>query len=123
MILKCVNIATTNVSEMKEFYSFVLDAPYVKTDDSRYEIFTDNVCIVIQGVKTEVNVNPEACGLEFEVENVDSEYERIVAGGIKTGNAPATLPWNYRFFAIKDPDGNNIDFVQFIAETNQSIEK
>ena len=35
--------------------------------------------------------------------------------GVNIEKAPITLPWDYKYFALKDPDGNNIDFVQFVG--------
>jgi uncharacterized glyoxalase superfamily protein PhnB len=51
-------------------------------------------------------------GFEFRVDNVDAEYERLCALGIEIKEAPQDLSWGYRFFHIKDPDGNGIDIVQ-----------
>ena len=65
---------------------------------------------------TKTPVNPDCCGLEFYSENVDELYNRLLKAGIAIDNAPATLPWNWRFFSVKDPDGNNIDFVQFVGD-------
>lgn len=113
MELGCVSIATVNVDEMKDFYSLVLNAPY---DDflapDRYEIKPGKVGIVICRVSKPPVINQDSCGLEFAVEDVDAEYDRLVKSGIKPDNLPVTLPWNYRYFSVKDPDGNNIDFVQ-----------
>ena len=117
MKLGCVNISTTNVDEMRDFYSLVLNTPY---DDflapDRYEIKLGDVGIIICRASTPTVINPENCGLEFAVEDVDAEYDRLVKLGIKPDNSPVTLPWNYRYFSVKDPDGNNLDFVQNLNE-------
>ena len=53
-----------------------------------------------------------ACqGFEFRVADADAEYERICALSIEVKEPPKDLPWGYRFFHIKDPDGNGIDIV------------
>lgn len=116
MKLKCVNIATTNVLEMSNFYSLVLDKPYLERNSHRYEILIDNCCIVITFSETKTPINPDCCGLEFIVDNIDMEYNRLINAGVNINNAPKTLPWNYKYFAVKDPDGNNIDFVEFIGD-------
>lgn len=113
MKLNCVNVATVNPEVMRDFYSLLLNAPandFLAPD--RYEIRAGEVSLVIVRVSTPTVVNPESCGLEFITDDVDAEYERLTAAGIRTENQPTTLPWNYRYFAVKDPDGNNIDVVQ-----------
>ncbi len=46
----------------------------------------------------------------FEVGNVDGEYERIVALGVRVIMRPTTHPWGSRSFWFTDPDGNVVDF-------------
>ena len=116
MKLGCVNIATTNLDEMKDFYSLILETPYIERNSKRYEIAIDNVCIVLTHTDTKTPINPDCCGLEFYSENVDELYDRLLNAGIVTETAPTTLPWNWRYFSVKDPDGNNIDFTQNLGE-------
>ena len=116
MKLNCVNIATTRVLEMSDFYSLILNKPYYERNSHRYEILIDNCCIVITYSENETPVNPDCCGLEFIVDDIDTEYNRLITAGVNVNNAPQTLPWNYKYFALKDTDGNNIDFVQFLGD-------
>ena len=117
MKLNSVNIATTNISAMRDFYSLILNTGYYERNTSRYEIQIDNVCIVIMATNTKTPVNPDCCGLEFQVADVDAEYRRLLDSGVRIESEPVTLPWNYRYFAVKDPDGNNVDFVQYVVES------
>ena len=56
---------------------------------------------------------PSACqGFEFQVADVDAEYRRISSLGVEVKEAPKDLPWGYRYFNIKDPDGNGVGLVQ-----------
>lgn len=119
MKLSCVNIATTNIPAMRDFYSLILNTDYFERNTSRYEIQIDNVCIVIMATTTKTPVNPDCCGLEFRVSDVDAEYHRLLDSGVHIENEPVTLPWHYRYFAVKDPDGNNVDFVQYVGESTQ----
>ena len=56
--------------------------------------------------------DPENCLLEFAVEDALAQYRRVTGLGLSPQGEPADLPWGCRYFAIKDPDGNCIDFVQ-----------
>ncbi len=119
MRISCVNVATANIVEMREFYSIILNTPYYERNACRDEIPIENVCVVITSSETKAPINPDSCGLEFIVDHLDEEYSRLLAAGIKIENPPVTLPWDYKYFAVKDPDGNNIDFVQYVGQDNR----
>jgi predicted enzyme related to lactoylglutathione lyase len=46
----------------------------------------------------------------FNVDDVDTEYARVIALGAVTLNKPTTHPWGARSFQFRDPDGNIINF-------------
>jgi catechol 2,3-dioxygenase-like lactoylglutathione lyase family enzyme len=48
--------------------------------------------------------------LEFEVEDVDSEHERLVAEGVEIVKPPTTQSWGRRSVWFRDPDGNVVNF-------------
>lgn len=115
MKLNCINIATTNVTEMRDFYSLVFAKPYKEVVPNRFEILVGDISLVITHTDTKTPVNPDCCGLEFVVDDVDTEYKRLLDAGIKIENTPVTYPWTWRAFGFKDPDGNNIDFVKYVG--------
>lgn len=115
MKLNCVNIATTRILEMRDFYSLILNKPYFERNSHRYEIFLDNCCIVISYSETETPINPDCCGLEFIVDDIDIEYNRLITAGIGINNAPQTLPWNYKYFALKTPMATILILFSFLA--------
>lgn len=113
MKLKCINIATAHTEKMRDFYSLALKSPYKEIVPGRFEISAENVTVVITHTDIETPVNPDCCGLEFLVDDVDAEYERLLSAGVKIENPPVTYPWHWRAIGFKDPDGNNIDFVMY----------
>ena len=48
--------------------------------------------------------------IEFEVEDVDREYERLRAMEVPIVKPPTTQPWGRRSFWFRDPDGNIVNF-------------
>jgi predicted enzyme related to lactoylglutathione lyase len=46
----------------------------------------------------------------FNVDDVDSEYQRLLPLGAEMLNQPTTHPWGARSFQFKDPDGNILNF-------------
>jgi uncharacterized glyoxalase superfamily protein PhnB len=48
--------------------------------------------------------------IEFEVEDVDQEYARLLALGASIVKPPTTQPWGLRSVWFRDPDGNIVNF-------------
>lgn len=46
----------------------------------------------------------------FDVDDVDTEYQRLLQLGVEMLNQPTTHPWGARSFQFKDPDGNILNF-------------
>ena len=53
--------------------------------------------------------------LEFEVEDVDAEYGRLVELGVPIVKPPTTQPWGIRSVWFRDPDGNIVNFLAPVA--------
>ena len=116
-VLRCVNIPTTNIETMREFYAMVFETT---GDDShggpnRVEFQTGNVMLVLCRVSAPPVVHPESCGLEFGTENIDAEYERLKNAGVSLDGPPVTYPWGWWAFGFRDPDGNHYDFVEYVG--------
>ena len=48
--------------------------------------------------------------LEFEVEDVDQEYTRLLESNVLIVKPPTTQPWGLRSVWFHDPDGNIVNF-------------
>ncbi len=116
MKLRCINIVSQVPESMTAFYERVFALKAVELVPGRWELKIGDITLVFTHTCDKVVVPADSCGLEFEVENVDREYERVLAAGIETSGPPVTYPWKWRAFAVKDPDGNNLDFVQYVGE-------
>ena len=55
------------------------------------------------------------CVLEFEVKDVDKEYERLKALDVPFAKLPTTQPWGLRSVWFRDPDGNMVNFYAGVA--------
>ncbi len=118
--LVCINIVTPDTKKLADFYQNVLGAEIEETRGGprRIEIWfgpknDSTVCIVANYDEEFTPQVSNACqGFEFRVADADAEYARICGLGIEVKEPPKDLPWDYRFFNIKDPDGNGIDIVQ-----------
>ena len=63
----------------------------------------------------------ESVIIEFRVENVDDEFERIKDLIDDVVQRPTTMPWGNRSLLFRDPDGNLINF--FTPVTAEAIKK
>lgn len=54
--------------------------------------------------------------IEFLVENVDDDYERIKDLTSDIVQKPTTMPWGNRSLLFRDPDGNLINFFTPISD-------
>jgi transcriptional regulator with XRE-family HTH domain len=128
--LVCINVPTPDTKRFVEFYNQVLGATILEPVPGRYEVFFGNVeerspdnrgMIIVPThdpnfKKTETN----ACqGFEILVDNADAEYERIKNIGVEIAEPPKNVPWGYRFFHLKDPDGNGVDIIQVLLNITQ----
>jgi len=54
--------------------------------------------------------------IEFLVENVDDNYERIKGLTTEIVQKPTTMPWGNRSLLFRDPDGNLINFFTPVSD-------
>ncbi len=117
MKLKYINLVSTNPAVLKDFYCLALRASCHEVVPGRFEIpVGEELFLVITHTNVKTPVNPDCCGLEFTVDDVDAEYRRLLAAGVPIENEPVTYPWHCRAIGFRDPDGNFIDFVQHLTE-------
>ncbi len=110
-------LITRDVPRLRSFYAAVLQEE-TEGDDT----FT---ALAIQGAALSIfteegmehmapgSMQHSGCGrytLEFEVEDVDKEYERLKAMNIIFVKPPTTQTWGRRSVWFRDPDGNIINF-------------
>lgn len=59
--------------------------------------------------------------LNFEVEDVDAEYERLRDAGLPIELALRDEPWGQRHFMTRDPNGTLIDMIKVIPPTEEFL--
>lgn len=103
-------IITDNVSKLSDFYSKVFKS--LPEGNENHVAFNDmNLAIWNPGnTKTSEIKN---MSLMYFVDDAIIEYERLsTIDGIKMVSLPETKPWGVTAFVFKDPDGNEINFIQ-----------
>jgi len=110
-------IITADVSRLVAFYEMVTEAAAVWGNELFAEIPTPVGVLAIGSDKTvplfgqgsaEPAANRSAI-IEFIVDDVDVEYERLRGSIGDVVTAPTTMPWGNRALLFRDPDGNMVN--------------
>lgn len=58
--------------------------------------------------------------IAFTVDDIDTEYERMVAAGVPIVTPIETEPWGERYFQAEDPNGVILQLVQWMTEDGEA---
>lgn len=123
MKLRQTRLVTEDVPALARFYQQITGA--APTGGDRYVEFqlgVSNLAIASQDVLARYGANATApranrsAILDFEVENVDRERQRLGAFIPDFVMEPTDQPWGARSMLFRDPDGNLINFFTPIGE-------
>jgi predicted enzyme related to lactoylglutathione lyase len=110
-------IITGDVNRLVDFYEMVTEVPAVWGNELFAEIPTPVGTLAIGSDKTvplfgagsaEPAANRSAI-VEFLVEDVDAEFERLRDRVTDVVTEPTTMPWGNRALLFRDPDGNLVN--------------
>ncbi|OBH87228.1 VOC family protein [Mycobacterium sp. E2989] len=110
-------IITADVGRLVDFYETITQVPAVWANELFAEIPTPVGTLAIGSDKT---VGLFAAGsaepaanrsviVEFMVDDVDAEYERLHERVADVVTKPTTMPWGNRALLLRDPDGNLVN--------------
>jgi len=117
-------IITADVSRLVEFYEMVTETAAVWGNELFAEIATPIGTLALGSDKTvplfgqgsaEPAANRSAI-VEFIVDDVDAEYERLREHLADVVTQPTTMPWGNRALLFRDPDGNLVNLFTPITE-------
>ncbi len=110
-------IITADVNKLVSFYEVVTEISTVWGNELFAEIPTPVGTLAIGSDKTvplfgEGSAEPAAnrsAIVEFIVEDVDAEYQRLREHLADVVTEPTTMPWGNRALLFRDPDGNLVN--------------
>lgn len=129
MKLVSIRIITADVKRLVSFYELVTGVQAVWGNELFAEIPTPVGALAIGSEKTvplfgvgsaEPAANRSAI-IEFIVDDVDAEYERLRGHLSEVVTEPTTMPWGNRALLFRDPEGNLVNL--FTPVTDQAREK
>jgi predicted enzyme related to lactoylglutathione lyase len=124
MKLISTRIITADVNRLVDFYEMVTKASAVWGNELFAEIPTPIGTLAIGSDKTvplfgvgsaEPAANRSTI-LEFIVEDVDAEYERLCEHVVEIVTEPTTMPWGNRALLFRDPDGNLVNLFTPVSD-------
>ena len=115
--LVSVRVITDDVAGLAAFYERITGTPIEWSTPDFAELRTPAGTLAIGSTRTVAlfgagSARPadnHTAVLEFLVDDVDAEYDRIRRTPTEFVNEPTTMPWGNRSLLIRDPDGNLVN--------------
>jgi predicted enzyme related to lactoylglutathione lyase len=129
MKLTSLRIITGDIKRLVQFLEKVTNLPAQWYTEDFAELVSSSFTLAIVSTRT-LNLfggeiaqpaSNKSVIIEFLVENVDDEFERIKDLIGEVVQEPTTMPWGNRSLLFRDPDGNLINF--FTPVTPEAIKK
>lgn len=124
-----IRIITADIKRLVRFFEKATGVTARWSTDDFAEIVTGSFTLAIGSTRTlaffgegvaQAAANKSVI-IEFLVENVDNDYEKIKELTHDIVQQPTTMPWGNRSLLFRDPDGNLINF--FTPVSLEAIEK
>jgi catechol 2,3-dioxygenase-like lactoylglutathione lyase family enzyme len=117
-------VITGNVARLRDFYAQVLQiAP--ATDRAEYAEFAFNGSALSfydadsfqeHAKDAALPERNRSVMIEFRVDDVDAEYDRLLQLQIEWVKPPSTQPWGNRSIYFRDPDGNLVNIYSRVGD-------
>ena len=114
-----IRIITSDIRRLVHFYELVADVEAVWATDEfaelRWPAFTlaigSTATLALFGVDVAEAAANRSVIVEFQVDDVDTEHERIRAAdpAVVVAQPPTTMPWGNRSLLLRDPDGTLVN--------------
>jgi len=113
-----IRVITGDVERMARFYEQATGRPVTRRTEDFAELVTPSATMAIASTRTIQMFGAGAAHqadnhsviVEFRVEDVDAEYEKLKGLGCDMVLEPTTQPWGNRSLLFRDPDGNLVNF-------------
>ena len=130
MNLASMRIITGDVEKLASFYELICGAKAQRYTPVFAELRTPSCTLAFGGTPTLALFNAEGVLasaqnrtviIEFRVEDVDQEFERLKTHVREFVQKPTLMPWGNKSLLFKDPDGNLVNF--FTPVTPEAIHR
>lgn len=126
MILRSVRIITAHLDRLVAFYEMATGCSAKHYGPEFVEIDSPGALLAIGSTRTRQMFGGDSVAdtaanrsviIEFRVDDVDAEYERLTAANadLDVVQPPTNMPWGNRSLLFRDPDGNLVNYFHPIA--------
>lgn len=105
-----VCLETNDVNRLADFYKQLLKVDGGSDDPVHQFILTGETTLTVYNDGMVKNNDNRNFRIAFTVDDLDAEYDRILAMGARFIQGPTTRPWGARNMSFYDPDGNVVHF-------------
>ena len=124
-----IRIITADIKRLARFYEQITGISVTMYSEDFGELKTPACTLAIGSTRTLQLFGGDVARpadnhtaiIEFRVDNVDHEYERLKKVFSEFVQEPTTMPWGNRSLLFRDPDGNLINF--FTPVSAEAIKK
>jgi predicted enzyme related to lactoylglutathione lyase len=124
-----IRIITADIKRLARFYEQITGISVTMYSEDFGELKTPACTLAIGSTRTLQLFGGDVARpadnhtaiIEFRVDNVDHEYERLKKVCSEFVQEPTTMPWGNRSLLFRDPDGNLINF--FTPVSAEAIKK
>lgn len=119
-----VRIITEDVDRLVKFYEKVMGVSAEHLAPVFAELVVPSCTLAIGhsqtvplfGAGSAVAADNHSVIIEFRVDHIDAEYERLKPFVDEWVKEPTTMPWGNRAMLFRDPDGNLINLFEPVTE-------
>ncbi|MTK05490.1 MAG: VOC family protein [Hungatella sp.] len=111
-----VCLFTKDVVGLSNFYKSIFDINNGSDDKIHQFIISEETTLSVYNDGIERERNAQNICIAFTVDDVDFQYERLTALGVKILEPPTIRPWGAKNMSFLDPDDNLIVFRSFLKE-------
>ena len=108
-----VCLLTNDVRRLAGFYRQLLETDNGSDDEVHQFILTEGTALTVYNYGTVTNDQNQNICLAFTVDDVEREYQKVLALGARIIEPPTRRPWGAVNMSFYDPDDNVIYFRHF----------
>ena len=116
-----VSLLTNNVVKLADFYKALLEINNDSNDEVHQTIIAEETMLTIYNDGSIKNNDNQNMCIAFTVDNIEKEYQKVLALGAKIIEKPTKRPWGAVNMSFYDPDRNVIYLRSFSTETEAAI--
>lgn len=111
-----VSLLTNDVVRLADFYKILLEINDDSKDEVHQTIIAEETMLTVYNDGSLKNNNNQNMCLAFTVDDMEKEYQKVLAMGAEIIEKPVRRPWGAVNMSFYDPDRNIVYLRSFAAD-------